>query len=52
MTYASMILSFILQNLAEIEQSAADLTPKTIFNMAPIRNLELKNFCFYYRSCD
>jgi len=30
-----------MQNLAEIEQSAADLQPKPIFNMMAIHHLEL-----------
>jgi len=39
---------FLAQNVTEIRQSAAELWPKTIFNMAAFRHLEFEKFILGY----
>ena len=41
-----MLFCLSVQNLTEIGQSAAELWPKTTFQMAAVRHLELKKNIF------
>jgi len=53
MTSIAMLFCFPVQNFNKIGQSAAELRPKTIFNMVAVNNhiclvfLENRVFCVY-----